>query len=116
MKTFTTVLAAAAIAASAALPAQASPVCLQTILIDHTTVKDPKTILFHMKGGKVWRNTLINACPGLLFHGFVMDIRGGNDEVCSNEQTISVLKTHETCMMGEFTPYVPPEKAPAAKS
>ena len=113
MKVFTTALAAAGLAAVIALPAQAAaPVCLQTIQIDHTSVKDSQTILFYMKNGDVFQNRLRNACPDLHFHGFVMDIRGGG-EVCSNQQTIKVLVSHQVCQMGEFTPYRAPPKAPA---
>jgi hypothetical protein len=115
MKIFTTALAAAAIAAFAVLPAQASPVCIESHLIDHTSVQDSKTVLFHMKDGKVWRNTLQNPCPSLNFHGFVMNM-GPVDTVCSNQQSISVLKTHETCMLGEFAPYAAPAAAPGDKS
>ena len=104
MKTIISALAATAIAAGAATPALASPVCIESHLIDHTSVQDSKNILFHMKDGKVWRNTLQNACPSLNFHGFVMNM-GPVDTVCSNQQSISVLKTHETCMLGEFAPY-----------
>jgi hypothetical protein len=109
MKTSTTALAA--IAVCAVLPAQAAPVCLQTIRIDHTSVVDSKSILFHMKGGQIWKNTLLNSCPGLNFHGFSMVIRGGDDTVCSNQQSIRVLESGEICMMGEFTPYTPSGKS-----
>lgn len=115
MKTVTTTLAAAAIAACAALPAAASPVCIQSHLIDHTSVQDSKTVLFHMKDGKVWRNSLQNSCPSLNFHGFVMNM-GPVDTVCSNQQSISVLETHETCMLGEFTPNTPPAAQGGQKS
>jgi len=110
MKTFTTALAAAALVACAALPAQASPVCLQTFRIDHTHVVDSKNVLFYMKDGKIWHNALVNSCPSLNFHGFVMDVRGG-DTVCSNQQSIKVLESGQVCMLGEFTPYAPPAKA-----
>jgi len=111
MKHFTTVLAAAAIAVCAALPAKAASVCLQTFQIDHTSVLDTKTIIFHMKGGKAWKNTLLNPCAGLNFHGFIMNVHGGTDEVCSNQQSIKVLESGNICMMGEFTPYAVPEKS-----
>jgi len=110
MKTFTTALAAAALMACAALPAQASPVCLELNRIDHTSVVDSKNILFHMKGGKVWHNGLKNSCPALNFHGFIMNVRGG-DTVCSNQQSIKVIDSGQVCMLGEFTPYTPPSKA-----
>jgi len=110
MKTFTSALAAAAIAACAASPALASPVCLWSYRIDHTSVLDSKNILFYMKDGKVWHNTLQNSCPSLNFHGFTMVMRG-TDQVCSNQQSIKVIDSGEICMMGEFTPYAPPGKS-----
>ena len=114
MKALISALTAAAIAAGAATPALADrPICLQTINLDHTSVKDAQTILFYMKNGDVFQNSLRNACPGLKFHGFVTDIRGGIGEICSNQQTIKVLVTREVCMLGEFTPYKAPPKAPA---
>jgi hypothetical protein len=115
MKTLLSALTAAAIAAGAVTPATAAdgkPICLQSYLIDHTSVKDSRTILFHMKDGTIYQNTLVAACPSLNFHGFVMNIRGGNNMVCDNQQSISVLITHETCMMGAFSPYTAPAKEP----
>jgi hypothetical protein len=111
MKRYTTALAAAALAACVALPAQASPVCLETFRIDHTSVVDSKNILFHMKDGKVWHNALRNSCPALNFHGFIMNVRGGNDTVCSNQQSIKVIDSGEVCMLGEFTPVEPKNKS-----
>ncbi|MEI9932591.1 MAG: hypothetical protein WDM89_19150 [Rhizomicrobium sp.] len=111
MKTFTATLAAAAVAVCAALPAQSAPVCLQTYRIDHTHVVDSKNILFYMKDGKIWHNSLIQACPALNFNGFVMNVSGGADEVCSNMQSIRVSRSGDVCMLGEFTPYTAPPKA-----
>ncbi len=107
MKAFTTALAAAGLAAVIALPAQAAPVCLQTILIDHTSVKDANTVLFYLKNGQVWRNTLKAPCPSILMHGFNMHVGGGDNKVCSNQMPIQTLVTHQTCALGEFTPYTP---------
>ena len=111
MKAFTTALAAAGLAAVMALPAQAAPVCLQTILIDHTSVKDASTVLFYLKNGQVWRNTLQTPCPSILMHGFKMGVGGGDNKVCSNQMPIQTLVTHQTCALGEFTPYTPPSKS-----
>jgi hypothetical protein len=86
-------------------PPQA-PVCLQTFLIDHTHVVDPKTILFYMRDGTVWRNALIGTCPGLMFNGFVY-VTPEND-ICAKQQSIRVLVTRDVCMLGEFTRYVRP--------
>ena len=112
MRTLVSALTAAAIAAGAASPAMAAPVCLTSYLIDHSSVqKDNKTILFYMKDGRVFANTLISACPSLQFHGYVLNIPGGNEQICSNQQSISVLVTHEVCQMGAFTPWTPPAKS-----
>jgi hypothetical protein len=114
MKTLISALTAATIAAGAVSPAMAAPVCLTSYLIDHTSVqKDNQTILFYMKNGNVYANTLASACPSLHFHGFVMNISGGNETICSNQQSIRVLVTNEVCQMGAFTPYTPAAKAPA---
>ncbi|HEX4292954.1 MAG TPA: hypothetical protein VHZ29_02365 [Rhizomicrobium sp.] len=83
--------------------AQPAPICLQTSRIDHTTVVDPRTILFRMKDGKVYRNNLRNACIGLKFNGFSYVLRG-TDELCGDAQAIRVLQTNETCLLGKFVP------------
>ncbi len=85
---------------------KAGPVCLYPRMIDHTHVVDSRTILFYMRDGKVWRNTMKARCPGLMFHGFVYVTRF--DELCSNMQGIRVIKTGEVCVLGTFTP----ERAP----
>lgn len=90
-------------------PAKRAPsVCLRTYQIDHTSTPDTKTILFYMRGGKVWKNTLQLPCHGLKFYGFSYVTRDG--QICSNMQSIMVLKTHEVCLLGDFTPYTPPPK------
>lgn len=109
-----TILLAAAIAglASAAnaqgmggQPAPANGVCLWTYNIDHTTTVDPSTVLFHMRNGEVWRNTLKGPCPGLKFHGFTYLTH--SEQICSNGVPISVIATHEACSLGVFTPERP---------
>jgi hypothetical protein len=89
-----------------AAPAPANHVCLWTYMIDHTTTVDPSTVLFHMKNGQVWRNTLQGPCPGLKFHGFSYLTR--SDTICSNAVPIQVIDTHESCSLGTFTPEHPP--------
>lgn len=107
------VIAGLAIAPAAAdetkpVPPSRNNVCLWTYLIDHTTTVDKSTILFHMRNGKIWKNTLVQPCPGLLFHGFAYVTRDG--QICSNMQSIMVLETHQVCMLGAFEPYTPPPK------
>ena len=96
---------AALLMASTIAPAMAShggSVCLHTYQIDRTKVVDAKTILFKMKDGKVWRNTLLQRCPGLLFDGFAY--MTPDNEICGNQQSIRMLRTHEVCLLGPFTP------------
>jgi hypothetical protein len=102
MKTIAKSAVMAVLIAFAAGPAGADVTCLQTRMIDHTSVQDSRTVLFHMKDGKTWRNTLTAACPSLRFHGFAVNLH--RDEICSRGQSISVLETHEVCMLGQFSP------------
>lgn len=84
-------------------------VCLQVTAIDHTEIKDDNTILFFMKGGKAWKNTLTFQCPSLKIEdGFAYQT--DLPEICSNMQTIRVLRSGNFCELGQFTPY---ETAPA---
>lgn len=98
-RTIATALAFLTVATSAV----ASPVCLQAYRIDHTTVVNPSTILFHMKNGTVWRNTLQEPCPGLQWHGFAYVLRG-EDAVCDNQVPIRVVESGQVCALGRFTP------------
>ena len=79
-------------------------VCLWTYQIDHTHVVNPRTVLFYMKDGHVWRNDLKTPCRGLEFNGFVFVSR--SDEICGPEIGIRVIRTGEACSLGEFSPYM----------
>jgi hypothetical protein len=112
MKTIALPLAAAALlAASTAIAAAQEAgtevagrhVCLWTYNIDHTHVVNPRTVLFYMKNGNVYRNDLKGPCPGLEFHGFSYVTR--SDEICGPEIGIRVIRTGEACSLGEFRPY-----------
>lgn len=76
-------------------------VCLYTYQIDRTDVPDERTILFHMKDGKVWTSNLPRRCPGLRFYGFSYVVRG-TDQICGDMDSISVLKTGSVCQLGPF--------------
>jgi hypothetical protein len=90
-----------------AVPAMAAPVCLDTTRIQDTHVQDPRTIDFRMRDGTVWRNTLRNSCPDLMFHGFSYVIRGGVNEICDNMQTIRVVQSGQVCVLGSFAKLTP---------
>jgi len=87
-------------------PQEHHPVCLWTYQIDHTKTVDPKTIIFTMKNGDVWKNTLEGPCQGLMFNGFLYVTHDGS--ICENQQSIMVLRTHEVCLLGSFTKILKP--------
>jgi len=113
---YAAVIAGFASAANAQGAATSAPavknVCLQSYLVDHTTTVNPSVVLFHMRNGTVWKNTLPQPCRGLAFHGFVYETK--DEQICSDKQPISVIETHQVCTLGAFTPYTPPPHAPAA--
>jgi hypothetical protein len=115
MKPVLPILAFALLAGCAAPPqppqqvaAAQNSVCLNTYFIDHTSVPDDKTILFSMRDGTVWQNSLPASCPGLAFQGG-FEYTTAFDEVCSNAQTIRVLRQNSECKLGAFTPYSAPK-------
>src|SRR5437016_2049358 len=89
-------------AVTLATSATAAPVCLQSYLIQNTSIPNAHTILFHMKDGTTWRNTLRNSCPDLKWYGFEY-VEHGPDEICDNLLSIRVIHTGETCLLGSFT-------------
>ncbi len=83
-------------------------VCLTTAQIDHTQILTDTAILFWMKDGKTWVNTMPLACSSLVMEGgFTYE----NDaaEVCSNSQTIRVRGSGNYCYLGQFTPFEVPK-------
>jgi hypothetical protein len=81
----------------------ATRVCLQASDIGSTSVVDDRTIIFTMKNGTSWKNTLQAECPGLRNAGAFTYVLSGTD-VCSNEQRIKVLDGPARCFLGTFTP------------
>ncbi|HEY4264319.1 MAG TPA: hypothetical protein VGM72_03310 [Micropepsaceae bacterium] len=77
-------------------------VCLNASQIQRTEVPDDRTIIFHMRDGKIWRNTLKTACPMLKISPYTQKLNG--DLVCSNQQFIHVVMTGNDCVLGDFTP------------
>ena len=105
-----------AVASLALLPitapaSAASNVCISTRDILDQTVQDKgKAILFKMRDGTQWRNTLKGACPDLVFDGFAWTLRDPNQEVCENMQTLRVLHSGQICMLGKFDKVTPAPK------
>jgi hypothetical protein len=100
MKTFATLAVVLAAGAALATPAAATlspPICINTRLIDKSTVVDPHTIQFHMKDRSVFQTTLRGNCQSLRYYGWVFVTP--MDQIC-NGQSIRVLKTDQVCVMG----------------
>lgn len=95
-------LGATSMAQAGGTPASTGSICLRTLDISSTTTPNDKTILFHMRDGKVYRNDLRGTCSGISFHGFAYDVTPP-DRICGNLQIIRVLKTHSVCSLGPFT-------------
>jgi hypothetical protein len=99
-------------------PAPAAPEvkaerCIMLSAIDRTTVVDGQTILFRMKGGKTYRNTLPYKCPQLGFEERFL-IKTSINQLC-NTDIITVLTSFgsglqegASCGLGLFVPE--PEK------
>ena len=97
------VLAASApVDVPAAAPRPAG-VCLNVRDIQRTETPDDRTIIFHMRDGKVWSNRLKAVCPMLTVSPYTQVLRSG-DLVCSNQQFIHLTLTGDDCVLGEFTP------------
>jgi hypothetical protein len=87
-------------------------VCLQTSQIDHTDIVNDSAIVFFMKGGKAYMNTMRIPCSSLKMEdgfAYMNDV----PEICSASQTIRVLRSGNFCELGQFTPFDPP-KLPGA--
>jgi hypothetical protein len=98
-----------AVPVSVAVPTAAprsANVCLYVRDIQRTETPDDRTILFHMRDGKVWRNTLRTVCPMLKFSSFTEVLN--NEQVCANQQFIRVTLTGDQCVLGDFTPVAAP--------
>lgn len=90
--------------------------CIRGYEIDPTiTPETPndRTIIFHMRNGDVWRNDLLNDCPGLrLLGGYSFSpTNPGTDEICANVQSIRLRSNGMICMLGDFTRVPPKPKA-----
>lgn len=96
--------------APAAKPIPKSEVkhCIDLGWLDQSEVIDDQTILFHMKGGKIYENKLPYRCSGLKFEGgfsFATSLH----QLC-NTDIIRVLHQGTACGLGDFVPYEKPKK------
>ena len=99
MKTIIATIAAT-IAFAIASPAIAN-MCVQVRDIQSATSKDGKLMTFQMKDGRVLVNHLQGVCSDLRYEGFEWIVRGTED-VCENQQSLKVLRSGQTCVLGKF--------------
>ena len=85
----------------AASPASAT-MCVQARDIVSTDSKDGKLMTFKMKDGSVLVNHLQGICSDLRFEGFTWVLHGGDENICENQQTLRVLRSGQTCILGKF--------------
>jgi hypothetical protein len=88
-------------------PAGPAENCIQLRSIRNTRVRDDRTIDFYMNGGKVYRNSLPYACPGLGFEERLA-YATSLSQLCSVD-IITVLRTPPvpqgaSCGLGKFQP------------
>ena len=101
MKTIIAAIAAA-ITLAAISPASAANMCVRSRDIDSATSKDGKLMTFRMRDGSVLVNHLQGICSDLRFEGFVWVLRGGDESICENQQSLKVLRSGQTCLLGKF--------------
>jgi len=92
-----------------AASAKDADICLSARDVDHTRVLGDNEILYVMKSGKIWKNTLHKSCPGLGFERAFSETIVA-DGICSNRQMITVINRGTPCFLGTFTPYTPPPR------
>ncbi len=121
MQCASVVISAAIVGLSAAAAAQPVPPvvkterCVSLSQIQETSVLDDQTIIFKMRGGKSYKNTLPYKCPQLGFEK-AFSYKTSISQLC-NVDIITVLTTTHgldsgaSCGLGLFEPYTPPPKA-----
>jgi hypothetical protein len=97
-------------AAAFAAPAYAST-CIDTRDIASSKSTDGKTMVFKMKNGTSMVNHLQGSCPDLKFNGFAWKTHSGDNKVCENEDSFSVLQSMQVCVLGKFDAPVTEKRA-----
>ncbi len=104
------ILIALLVLTAAAVSSATAKMCVQSRDILSTDSKDGKLMTFKMRDGSVLVNHLQGICSDLKFEGFVWVLRG-NDDICENEQSLKVIRSGQTCLLGKFD-VVKPKPAP----
>lgn len=90
--------------------------CIDSYLSDGPQIIDNHTLIYRQVG-RLWRNTLPDACPSLDEDSIlIVDVYGG--QLCSNDRFRTVQRSSHIpsgyCRLGNFVPYskVTPPKPP----
>jgi hypothetical protein len=94
----------AALTSAASASPEATRDCVTTHALRSTAVLDDQTILFQLRDGSVWKNTLDFSCPSLGFtEAFSYEINGS--QLCDLD-TIRVFEPYgpqgASCGLGKF--------------
>jgi len=95
-----TLTATLALTIAAASPAAAN-MCVQSRDILGTNSKDGKLMTFRMRDGRILVNHLQGVCSDLRYEGFAWTVPG-TGEICENQQSLKVLRSGQTCLLGKF--------------
>ena len=102
----TPIALAAGLLLAAAPLASAEAICIRSYQIQQTEIQSDSAILFHMKDGTTYRNTLPQRCVGLkaAINGISYEpTNPGTDELCDNLADFKVNdQTGRTCLFGAF--------------
>jgi hypothetical protein len=85
-----------------AAPAYGANMCIDSRDIVSSKSPDGHVLILKMKDGRTLVNHLHGACPDLKFEGFSWRLRSGDNQVCENEQSLSVLQSGQICVLGKF--------------
>ena len=95
-----------------AAPAMARGMCIQNRDIVSTHSDDGKLLVIKMRDGRTLVNHLRGRCSDLRFEGFAWNVPG-TEQICENEQTLTVINSGQTCQLGKFDEVKPaPKPAP----
>jgi hypothetical protein len=83
-------------------------ICISTRdIVSSQEEHDGAALLFKMRDGTQYRNTLQSRCPDLVWNGYVWNLRNPDYTVCENQQSLRVLQSGQVCMLGKFEKIAP---------
>ena len=94
--------------------------CVNNRDIEDTDAVTDRVILFHMRGGKTYRNDLPQSCPRVSRPGTAIVHTSTIDRLCSID-TVQVVDptsgfNYGACQLGKFVPYEMPKTASSSST